>query len=357
MKENDKDKGNPVKKVKMSTVLYGSAIFVGVVLAVGIIFIYRFNSAKKIPIYIYNHIPLPAVIVDGTSFISIGEVNQDLLSIKKFYESQDFSSVGLRTDFTTEDGKRRLKIREKELINKMIEDRAIEILAKERGIIVSKKDVNDNVDRKMDEYSSQEKIKENLNKLYGWTIEDFKDKVVRPGLYKDELEKWLAENDGKEKNEKSKKNSADALAKIKKGEDFSKVLKDISKDDSILGGKLGWFKEDQLSPEIRKDVVSLNKGNSSDILESDLGYHIIKLDDVNEANGVKLYEISQLFFPKTSFANWLDKKIKEIRVSVLLTDYVWNQKSGMVEFKDKKMDEFEKESLNKADKDASLLAL
>ena len=356
MNENSKEE-KAVKKIKLTTLVYGVVVFVAVILAIGAIWVYRFNSSRRIPAYIYNRIPFPAVIINGSSFISAGSINQNLLSIKRFYENQDFSSVGLRVDFSTEDGKKRLKIREKELINKMIEDRAIEILARERGLNVSKKDVSDNVDRKMDEYGSQDAVAENLNKLYGWTIEDFKDKIVRPSLYKDELEKWLSQNDGKDKNEKSKKNAIDAMARLKKGEDFSKIAKGVSEGEtSSVGGELGWFKEDQISSEIRKDVISLSKGNHSDMLESKLGYHIIKLEDAREDNGTKMYEISQLFFPKTSFASWLDKKIKSMRVSVLLTEYAWNEKSGVIEFKDKKMEEFEKKSLNKAERDASLLA-
>lgn len=356
MSKSKKNEGGIVKKVKMSTLLYSTAAFVLVALLVSALFVYRLNGVDKIPSFIYNRIFYPAVIIDGTNFISIGLTNQNLLSIKKFYESQDFSSLGLRFDFTTDDGKRRLKIREKELLNKMIEDKVIEILAKEKGIKISKKTVSDNVDRKMDEYGNRDTIKENLKNLYGWTIDDFEEKIVKPSLYKDELEKWLLENEGKEKNEKSKNNAAKAIERIKNGEDFDTVAKDISEGNtSETGGKLGWFKEEQISIEIRKDVVALEKGEISDVLESKLGYHIIKLDDTKEVDDVEIYDINQIFFPKASFAAWLDTQIKGMKVWVLLADYKWNKKTGIVEFKDGEMEKFEAESLNKAQKDASLL--
>jgi len=72
-------------------------------------------------------------------------------------------------------------------------------------------------------------------------------------------------------------------------------------------------------------------------------------------DGVKIYDVNQIFFPKTSFAAWLDAQIKAMNVWILLVDYKWNEKTGAVEFKDEEMEKFEAESLNKAQKDASLL--
>lgn len=356
MSNKKESKESAEKKIKLSTLFYGGAIFLLTIFLASAIFIYRFNNPNKIPNSIYNHVFYPAIIIGGSNFISVGEINQNLISIKTFYESQDFSSLGLRFDFTTEDGKRRLKIRERELINKMIEDKVIEILSQERGIKVSAKTVSDNVDRKMDEYGNKDNIKENLKRLYGWSIDDFENKIVRPSLYKDELEKWLAENDGKEKNINAKKSAEEALKKIKDGESFDKVAKDVSEGGtSETGGKLGWFKEDQISTEIKKEVIALKNGDVSEILESKLGFHIIKMESIKEVDGEKTYDISQIFFPKLSFASWLDKQIKEKKVMILLTDYYWDEKSGMVKFRDKKMEEFEAKSLNQAEKDASLL--
>ncbi|KKP69006.1 MAG: Foldase protein PrsA [Candidatus Moranbacteria bacterium GW2011_GWE1_35_17] len=358
MGTNRKSKKETTEKIKITTLVYGVAIFVVALFLIGAVFIYRFNSSRSVPNYIYNRVFLPAVIIDGFNFISIGSINQNLISIRKFYESQDFSSLGLRFDFNTDDGKKRLKIREKELMNKMIEDRAIEILARERGANVTKKTVADNVSRKMDEYGNTNSIKENLHNLYGWTVNDFENKIVRPSLYKDALEQWMAENDGKDQNEKSKNNAQSALEKIKTGGDFEKIAKDISEGGTAdTGGKLGWFKEDQISLELKDKVIALEKGDFSDVLESKLGYHLIRLNDTKEVEGIKVYEISQIFFPKASFASWLDRKIKEMKVVVLLEEYEWNEEEGLIRFKDKKMEEFEEESLNKAEKDASLLTL
>lgn len=360
--EEQKEKGRKAKaeseKIKLSTLIYG-IIALGVILfLIFSLFIYRFDGAKKLSKNLKNNIFLPAIIINKTNFISVGAINENLTSIRNFYESQDYADLGYRIDFETQDGIKRLKLREKELINKMIEDKAVEILAKKRGINITDKIVDDNVDRKMDEYGNQESIAVNLKKNYGWSLDDFKDKIVKTSLFKDELEKWVEENDGRDKKEKAKQAAVVAEERLKKGEAFEAVAKSVSEGGTAnKGGKLGWFKEDQISKEIRLDVVALKKGSYSEILESNLGYHVIKLEDIKEVDGEKLFNISQLFFPKLSLAVWLDAEIKKMKVSVLLNDYNWNKDTGLVEFKDKSLDEFEKKALSTPSNDPSLINL
>lgn len=353
---NDKKENSEVKKIKLSTLMIGFLIFFIVILVVFSLVVYRLSDSVNMPAFLKNNVFLPAVIINGKDFISIGEVNQNLYSIKSFYENQDFSSVGLRFDFNTEDGKKRLKIREKELLNKMIEDRAIEILSKERGIIVSNKTIDDSVDRKLDDYGNEKEVKENLSRLYGWSINDFKTKIVRPGIYKDELMEWLEENDGKDEKDAAIKKSKEAKTKLDSGSEFDSLAKEISEGGTAdSGGRLGWFESSQISNDIRNKVIELKDGEISDVLESEMGYHIVKVNEIKDEDGKIFYDISQIFFPKMSFASWLDEKIKSMSVLVLLADFDWDKSSGLVEFDSEEMKNFEKKSLENIQGDASLL--
>ncbi|NLC30900.1 MAG: hypothetical protein GX765_02490 [Candidatus Moranbacteria bacterium] len=347
---------NKIKKIKWPTLVGGIFLFLFLVSSVLIVAIYRFGNSFTLPKYLDERIFLPAVIIDKKETISIGEINNNLASIKSFYEKQDFSSLGIRIDFSTQDGKKRLKIREKELINKMIEDRMIEKLSHDRGIALSDKMVSERLLRELNESGNEKEVKESLKNLYGWSLDDFKNKVVKPDLYKDELMKWLEENDGKEKKESSKQKAEKILERLKSGEDFETLTKEVSEGNtSDSGGKLGWFKEEQISKEIKDRVIKLESGKASDVLESGLGYHIVKLNEIKEADGEKTYNISQIFFPKKSFALWLSEKIEETGVSVLISDYVWNKETGLVEFKDKSMEEFEKKALENFQGDHSYM--
>jgi peptidyl-prolyl cis-trans isomerase C len=71
-----------------------------------------------------------------------------------------------------------------------------------------------------------------------------------------------------------------ALARIKGGEDFAKVATELSKDPSADGGDLGWFTKDRMVPEFSDAAFKLKKGEVSEPVKSQFGWHIIKIEDV-----------------------------------------------------------------------------
>jgi parvulin-like peptidyl-prolyl isomerase len=356
VKENKEDNEGRTKKVKISTIFLSTIIFLIFLFTILVVIFYKFED-NFVSDNLGKALPLPAVYIKDTGIISTNKVFDNLKSIKTFYKNQDFSSTGYRVDFQTKEGLMRLKIREKELINKMIEDKVIEDIAKEKGVRISDSLVDESVERKINEYGSDDFVRDNLENLYGWSLDDFKEKIVKPSLYKDELEDWVSENAYKEKNEKAKDEIEKAFQKIESGEDFESVAEDTSEGiTSKNGGHLGLFKKEYIAAVLRKDVTSLNVDEVSGVLESKLGYHIIKLDDKNvDEEGEVIFDLSQIYVPKGSFAEWIGEKIKELEVKVLVKDYVWSQDTGMIEFSDSELMEFEKKSMKESVEDASLL--
>lgn len=170
------------KQIKSKTLFISLGIFLVILLIAVFVWVYVSGSETKVRAF-GEKVYLPAAVISYTHFISMSEVADNLQSVKSFYENQDFSKIGYRVDFNTEKGKKNLKLKEKEILNKMVEDRVIEILAKKNGVNITKKLVDQNVSRKLKEYGTQEAVKENLKKQYGWTLEDFKEKVVTPSMY------------------------------------------------------------------------------------------------------------------------------------------------------------------------------
>ena len=71
------------------------------------------------------------------------------------------------------------------------------------------------------------------------------------------------------------------LAKAKLGEDFGELAKEYSDCPSGKnGGDLGKFARGQMVPEFDKAVFSMNIGDISGIVETEFGYHIIKLNEI-----------------------------------------------------------------------------
>ena len=71
----------------------------------------------------------------------------------------------------------------------------------------------------------------------------------------------------------------DVLKRVKAGEDFAKLATELSKDPGSQGGDLGWFTKDKMVPEFAEAAFKLEKGQVSEPVKSQFGWHIIKLED------------------------------------------------------------------------------
>ena len=70
------------------------------------------------------------------------------------------------------------------------------------------------------------------------------------------------------------------LAELKKGTDFAALAKQKSKDPGAAeGGDLGYFTKDQMVPEFAEIAFKLDKGQTSDPVKTQFGWHIIKVED------------------------------------------------------------------------------
>ena len=72
----------------------------------------------------------------------------------------------------------------------------------------------------------------------------------------------------------------DLLTRVRAGEDFAELAIQYCGDpgSAALGGDLGWFRRGRMVREFEETAFNLLDGQISDVVESDFGFHIIKVE-------------------------------------------------------------------------------
>jgi peptidyl-prolyl cis-trans isomerase C len=113
-----------------------------------------------------------------------------------------------------------------------------------------------------------------------------------------EYDKFVAANGGKEYRARhilveTQAQAEAILASLKKGGKFEDIAKKQSKDpgSGANGGDLDWAAAGNYVKEFSDAMVALNKGQVSAPVQSQFGFHIIRLDDVREAQLPKIEDV------------------------------------------------------------------
>ena len=142
------------------------------------------------------------------------------------------------------------------------------------GTTVSDRDLQAYYDLHRDEYRVPEQVKVSHILI--------KTPLPAPGAKEDE--KGITDARAK---------AEDVLKQVKAGGDFAKLAEKYSDDPGSAksGGELGWIGRGRTVPEFEKAAFSLGKGQTSDLVKSSYGFHIIRLEDKQQAHLKTLAEV------------------------------------------------------------------
>jgi len=104
-----------------------------------------------------------------------------------------------------------------------------------------------------------------------------------------------------------------AYNKIKQNlQDFAEVAKELSEGpERAIGGDMGYFSLNQMIPEFQNAIAKMKVGDVSDIIKTQYGYHIIKLEDEKEPYLPPFNDIVDKV-KNSYFKNLWDKKFEDL---------------------------------------------
>jgi peptidyl-prolyl cis-trans isomerase D len=93
--------------------------------------------------------------------------------------------------------------------------------------------------------------------------------------------------------QKARERAEEILERASEGDDFALLARDHSEDpDSVdEGGSIGWVTQGESVPEFAEMALSLEKGEIGPLVESEDGFHIVRVDDVQEERVKGLEEV------------------------------------------------------------------
>lgn len=160
-----------------------------------------------------------------------------------------------------------------------------------------------------------------------WLIDNFYDELsFRDALRLNAAAAWMRDNLAATVNSTAEQvharqiflyNSEDAknvLERLDAGTEFVTIA---AQTDPIAAGELGWFPRGYLlEPKIEDAAFALQAGEYSQVIETDLGYHIIQVIERQENRPLDVDALHSL--QRAAVRNWLQEKRASSNVSILL---------------------------------------
>ncbi|MBU0660635.1 peptidylprolyl isomerase [Patescibacteria group bacterium] len=241
---------------------------------------------------------VPAAKINGQRIL-YSDFLEDKYALLSFYESE-----GANEEVSEEEI-------EQGVVSRLLATALVEYLVDQEGIEISEEDIKTRTDALIAEVGSEELLLADIQEKYGWTIETFVKKVVRPLLLEEKLREvfesadvddayaieevrarhilFLVEDEAEDALVKEQAQSV--LDRIKAGEDFATLAQEFGSDGTAeQGGDLGWFGRGMMVPEFEDAIFVLDAGQlGQELVQTQFGYHIVQVDEKRTVNDFASY--------------------------------------------------------------------
>lgn len=272
---------------KKPTNSFFSGVFwgVGVIIILGIIggLVGAYRYPDSVPVFpkILAAVHAPAAFVSG-AVISWSDVAVESGALSNYIKNQGGPALGAN------------EIRQR-VLHRLFLTKVAEKAAKEKNLAITDDAVNKEIDSLVERLGGKEKVVQEIQKQYGWSLETYRDRVVRPMMLLDALEKKF--NDDVSINAAAREKIEKAKAEIDGGASFEEVAKKYGEDATAeVGGDLGDVKRGTTVQQFEDVIFAATPGKVTDIFQTRFGWHIAKVESVkmNKAKEVESVRVRHI---------------------------------------------------------------
>lgn len=284
---------------------------------------------------------------DKASSIICAQVNRKKISMEDF--NQELQRLNLDTEGPYLESEERIKSLKKELLLLMIDKELLIQEANTKGITIGPEDLKVSLKDISQGYPSGKFSVEDYltnNNYENWRS-FFSEGLLVKRLIQQEIEPTLhiseeemrsfflshMQDFNRDKEFRARQivveseiEAREILKLLQKGHDFAKLAKERSlSPDREIGGDLGYFGIGQMPPEFDEVMLRLKKGEISDVVQSDYGYHVFQLMEIRKPKEATWEEakpkIEQILLTKKrdrAFHDWLLDLRSRARIKINL---------------------------------------
>lgn len=221
----------PLQHSKHRIVIWSTGLFIATVLVListVVVLLYRQQTTSQFMYQVTKVVPFP-VARSGNTLVAYENYLFELRHYIHYYETQQGLS------FDTESGREQLADYKKRALDDVVNLAYTKLMAKELGVSVSSAEVDDQIRiaREQNRLGSTDDILEDvLRDYWNWSINDFRRSLGN---------ELLIQKVSRAMDKETEARAAQALARLKAGEDFAAIAKEYSADAATKesGGEFG----------------------------------------------------------------------------------------------------------------------